>query len=236
MTYRRAKLKRVTQDDRDNIVRSRALPENFDLSSALQSPFGLPQRHSAQPVSPTSHSSSSNSDRAARSPVPATTQVDQHHGGLACPFVGTPSQPTADQLSPLPQEICRPFGIFLPTGFQVIEEEVSTSYVLDNTSCPPQAQTPSHQPPPTPQTCDFYTSPLDSSFGSMSPDMNSYGLGFSCKISIFPSRLSDSRLIKRRWKYSRLSGFIDPNSAKPWQTSRKSHDTTEDSYIIRKHA
>nr|OQO15544.1 hypothetical protein B0A51_18147 [Rachicladosporium sp. CCFEE 5018] len=37
---RRAKLKRLTSDDRDHMMRSRALPANFDMTSALHSPFG----------------------------------------------------------------------------------------------------------------------------------------------------------------------------------------------------
>lgn len=39
-TNRRAKLKRLTSDDRERMMRSRALPEDFDMTQALHSPFG----------------------------------------------------------------------------------------------------------------------------------------------------------------------------------------------------
>lgn len=37
---RRAKLKRLTSDDRERMMRSRALPDDFDMTQALHSPFG----------------------------------------------------------------------------------------------------------------------------------------------------------------------------------------------------
>ncbi|KAI7117659.1 hypothetical protein KC352_g33750, partial [Hortaea werneckii] len=37
---RRAKLKRLTTDDRERMMRSRALPADFDMTQALHSPFG----------------------------------------------------------------------------------------------------------------------------------------------------------------------------------------------------
>ncbi|OCK83332.1 hypothetical protein K432DRAFT_390467 [Lepidopterella palustris CBS 459.81] len=37
---RRAKLKRLTSDDRERMMRSRALPDDFDMAQALHSPFG----------------------------------------------------------------------------------------------------------------------------------------------------------------------------------------------------
>ncbi|KAI9732547.1 MAG: hypothetical protein M1834_003882 [Cirrosporium novae-zelandiae] len=39
---RRAKLKRLTSDDRERMMKSRALPDDFDMSHALYSPFGGP--------------------------------------------------------------------------------------------------------------------------------------------------------------------------------------------------
>ncbi|RMY08569.1 hypothetical protein D0866_14743 [Hortaea werneckii] len=38
--FRRAKLKRLTTDDRERMMRSRALPADFDMTQALHSPFG----------------------------------------------------------------------------------------------------------------------------------------------------------------------------------------------------
>lgn len=37
---RRAKLKRLTTDDRERMLKSRALPEDFDMTQALHSPYG----------------------------------------------------------------------------------------------------------------------------------------------------------------------------------------------------
>jgi hypothetical protein len=47
---RRAKLKRLTNDDRERMMKSRALPEDFDMTQALHSPFGntVPHSYSAQ--------------------------------------------------------------------------------------------------------------------------------------------------------------------------------------------
>jgi hypothetical protein len=39
-TCRRAKLKRLTVDDRERMMSSRALPDDFDLAQTLHSPFG----------------------------------------------------------------------------------------------------------------------------------------------------------------------------------------------------
>ncbi|KAK8223570.1 hypothetical protein BKA81DRAFT_376692 [Phyllosticta paracitricarpa] len=43
---RRAKLKRLTSDDRERMMRSRALPDDFDMTQALHSPFGTAGHHS----------------------------------------------------------------------------------------------------------------------------------------------------------------------------------------------
>lgn len=40
MVFRRAKLKRLTSDDRERVLKSRALPEDFDMAHALHSPYG----------------------------------------------------------------------------------------------------------------------------------------------------------------------------------------------------
>ncbi|KAK6395716.1 hypothetical protein LTR65_010736 [Meristemomyces frigidus] len=50
--FRRAKLKRLTTDDRERMMRSRALPANFDMTQALHSPFGAlpPQQHMGTPM------------------------------------------------------------------------------------------------------------------------------------------------------------------------------------------
>ncbi|KAF2766257.1 hypothetical protein EJ03DRAFT_181864 [Teratosphaeria nubilosa] len=47
---RRAKLKRLTTDDRERMMRSRALPANFDMTQALHSPFGAAAQNVGAPV------------------------------------------------------------------------------------------------------------------------------------------------------------------------------------------
>ncbi|CAK4030498.1 Homeobox HD-10 [Lecanosticta acicola] len=48
---RRAKLKRLTTDDRERVMRSRALPPDFDTTQALHSPFGAQHSAMGAPVS-----------------------------------------------------------------------------------------------------------------------------------------------------------------------------------------
>ncbi|KAM0714179.1 hypothetical protein Q7P37_010328 [Cladosporium fusiforme] len=46
----RAKLKRLSIDDRAIMMRSRALPDNFDMTQALHSPFGAPTPNMGTPM------------------------------------------------------------------------------------------------------------------------------------------------------------------------------------------
>jgi hypothetical protein len=177
MSYRRAKLKRVTQDDRENIVRSRALPDNFDLSTALQSPFGPPSAVSVPPQTPTSNSSGAAAERTVRSLAPAA-QYDQQ-SVLGSPYSSTPTSSSIVQLSPL--DICRPFGIFLPTGFQAVSEDLPKVFTQDSRDGLQQPQPTSHPQPSMSQVCDFADAPLSTSLHCSSPAMSPYGLGFSCK-------------------------------------------------------
>jgi hypothetical protein len=47
---RRAKLKRLSTDDRHRMMSSRALPDNFDMTQALHSPFGAPTPNMGTPM------------------------------------------------------------------------------------------------------------------------------------------------------------------------------------------
>ncbi|KAI9704527.1 MAG: hypothetical protein M1820_005601 [Bogoriella megaspora] len=47
---RRAKLKRLNSDDRERMMSSRALPENFDMTQALHSPFGAVSTSNGTPL------------------------------------------------------------------------------------------------------------------------------------------------------------------------------------------
>lgn len=51
MAHRRAKLKRHTTDDQARMMRSRALPVDFDSTQALHSPFGAQQPQMSAPIS-----------------------------------------------------------------------------------------------------------------------------------------------------------------------------------------
>ncbi|KAI9833137.1 MAG: hypothetical protein M1819_003759 [Sarea resinae] len=61
---RRAKLKRLTTDDRERMMRSRTLPEDFDMAQALRSPYGVSQGGATASIpspstySPVNHGSS----------------------------------------------------------------------------------------------------------------------------------------------------------------------------------
>ena len=53
---RRAKLKRLTNDDRERMMESRAVPEDFDMTQALRSPYGVqtfPSMSYSSSVAPT---------------------------------------------------------------------------------------------------------------------------------------------------------------------------------------
>jgi hypothetical protein len=53
--YRRAKLKRLTSDDRERMLKSRALPEDFDMAQVLYSPYGSQPPPGAPLASPSSY-------------------------------------------------------------------------------------------------------------------------------------------------------------------------------------
>ena len=56
LDFRRAKLKRLTSDDREHMMKSRALPDDFDVAQTLYSPFETgPQTYSPPVASPSSY-------------------------------------------------------------------------------------------------------------------------------------------------------------------------------------
>ncbi|KAK2794168.1 hypothetical protein FQN52_009250 [Onygenales sp. PD_12] len=55
---RRAKLKRLTSDDRERMLKSRALPDDFDMAQALHSPYGSRPQSSSTLTSPDGYFSS----------------------------------------------------------------------------------------------------------------------------------------------------------------------------------
>lgn len=114
---RRAKLKRLTSDDRERMMRSRALPDDFDMASALHSPFGGSHGLGTPLGSPGSYDPSfagSNMMRplsidTLRRPLDShisTTGISPAFGG----FTFTPPQSATDALSPTSAHAESPFG------------------------------------------------------------------------------------------------------------------------------
>jgi hypothetical protein len=54
LSSRRAKLKRLTSQDRDRVLKSRALPEHFDRTQMLHQPYSSRPSANTSPTSPTS--------------------------------------------------------------------------------------------------------------------------------------------------------------------------------------
>ncbi|KAF2748217.1 homeobox-domain-containing protein [Sporormia fimetaria CBS 119925] len=114
---RRAKLKRLTSDDRERMMRSRALPEDFDMAQALHSPFGNGHGLGTPLTSPGAYNpgyAESNMmrplsiDTLRRGPMEShisPTGISPAFGG----FTFTPPQSATDTLSPVSHE-GSPFG------------------------------------------------------------------------------------------------------------------------------
>ncbi|KAI9846788.1 MAG: hypothetical protein M1837_003637 [Sclerophora amabilis] len=106
---RRAKLKRLTTDDRERMMRSRALPEDFDMTQALHSPYGGSVNPGTPMTSPGGYSSGFSDDRTSRpvmlNPVRRTGEgessppsaVGPNFVNMAFPSPGS----TANGLSPV---------------------------------------------------------------------------------------------------------------------------------------
>ncbi|KAH8732527.1 hypothetical protein GQ44DRAFT_602041 [Phaeosphaeriaceae sp. PMI808] len=115
---RRAKLKRLTSDDRERMMRSRALPDDFDMASALHSPFGAHHGLGTPLASPGSYAPSFPEGNMMR-PLSIDTlrrgPLDSHISptGISPAFGGftfTPPQSATDTLSPVSAHGDSPFG------------------------------------------------------------------------------------------------------------------------------
>ncbi|KAF2852169.1 homeobox-domain-containing protein [Plenodomus tracheiphilus IPT5] len=115
---RRAKLKRLTSDDRERMMRSRALPDDFDMASALHSPFGNSHGLGTPLASPGSYDpgfSGSNMMRPLSIDTLRRGPLDSHISptGISPAFGGfsfTPPQSATDALSPVSAHGESPFG------------------------------------------------------------------------------------------------------------------------------
>jgi len=115
---RRAKLKRLTSDDRERMMRSRALPEDFDMTQALHSPFGSTHGLGTPLTSPGSYAPGFpegnmmrplSIDTLRRGPMEShisPTGISPAFGG----FTFTPPQSATDTLSPVSTHEGSPFG------------------------------------------------------------------------------------------------------------------------------
>ncbi|CAN9080695.1 unnamed protein product [Alternaria alternata] len=115
---RRAKLKRLTSDDRERMMRSRALPDDFDMASALHSPFGNSHGLGTPLASPGSYNPSFSENNMMR-PLSIDTfrrgPLDSHMSptGISPAFGGftfTPPQSATDTISPVSAHEGSPFG------------------------------------------------------------------------------------------------------------------------------
>lgn len=107
--HRRAKLKRLTSDDRERMMRSRALPDDFDMAQALHTPFGTAHGIGTPLASPAAFSqgfpegammrplSIDTLRRATRDSHMSPTGISPAFGG----FAFTPPQSATDSLSPV---------------------------------------------------------------------------------------------------------------------------------------
>ncbi|KAF2178870.1 hypothetical protein K469DRAFT_325885 [Zopfia rhizophila CBS 207.26] len=123
---RRAKLKRLTSDDRERMMRSRALPEDFDMTQALHSPFGSTHGLGTPLTSPGTYTPGFPEGNMMR-PLSIDTlrrgPIDSHMSptGISPAFGGftfTPPQSATDTLSPVSTgHEGSPFG-FPPTQLE----------------------------------------------------------------------------------------------------------------------
>ncbi|KAF2133428.1 homeobox-domain-containing protein [Dothidotthia symphoricarpi CBS 119687] len=103
---RRAKLKRLTSDDRERMMRSRALPEDFDMAQALHAPFGNSHGMGTSLVSPAPYSPSFSENNMMR-PLSIDTfrrgPLDSHMSptGISPAFGGFAFTPPQSATSPI---------------------------------------------------------------------------------------------------------------------------------------
>lgn len=121
---RRAKLKRLTSDDRERMMRSRALPDDFDMTQALHSPFGATHNVAGSMSAPTSYTPAFpegnmirplNLDALRRLP---DSPHSSSPSSFAPSFPGaffTPPQSVTDTMSPLSPAGDSPFTTYSPT-------------------------------------------------------------------------------------------------------------------------
>jgi hypothetical protein len=118
---RRAKLKRLTSDDRERMMRSRALPDDFDMTQALHSPFGAIHNVGSSLSSPAGYSPTLSESSGIRPlnfdalrRMPGNNMSPSIGPGAFGGFNFTPPQ-SNDGLSPVSPSGDSPFTTYSPT-------------------------------------------------------------------------------------------------------------------------
>ncbi|PSS00763.1 hypothetical protein BD289DRAFT_458359 [Coniella lustricola] len=111
---RRAKIKRLTADDRERMIKMRAVPDDFDNVQALHSPYGAVHGLGTPMGSPVGYGPSSYTDHLMRGPLVVDVRRAENgdtisSAGLspgygAVPFSATPPMSNSDLLSPMSHE------------------------------------------------------------------------------------------------------------------------------------
>lgn len=225
----RAKLKRLTTDDRERMMRSRALPADFDTTQALHSPFSTPNPSMTAPVASTATFSPFNNSAGMRPlsldtmrrPSEYETYYPKYSSasavtpilGLGGGFAFTPPQSATETMSPVStaghvssfnfqtQESPRRAGNGMPYGGQ-------PGFANPATSMPPRLQMHDRI---TRVGGDVVGSPLRSSM--------SYGVGTNIVSETRPERsssLSDHAYTHERPQRSRSNTASSMTSSGPY--------------------
>lgn len=202
---RRAKLKRLTSDDRERMMRSRALPDDFDMTQALHSPFGAIQNVSSTLSSPGGYSSMSDNNMIRPLSLEGLRRMpDGPHHMSPIPGYGgfnfTPPQSVTDGLSPVSPAGDSPFSYSPsldgprrsnPFGGGLTSPSTFTSHPQvprlqmhdrDPRSRPEGLTSPLRPTLSYPGQGDMNSpsSPLGGPDSNGPPGMMPYGLGYSC--------------------------------------------------------
>lgn len=228
--YRRAKLKRLTTDDRESMMRSRALPAGFDMTQALHSPFGAQTPVGTTPAvqSQTFAPFGNNSG-----PIPLTldtlrrsSHYQPYAGQYTSPtgvtpaigqFAFTPPQSATDALSP-----ASAMGGANAFNFQPHESPRRPSYGVPSSGQPGYASHSSHASQvPRIHTHDRFARPVSEAVGSpLRTSMSYSGLNASGVSQQQGERSNsfsgDSSYTLERARQSRSNSNLASNSAGPY--------------------
>jgi len=142
LTNRRAKLKRLTGDDQERVIKSRAPPEDFDTAQALRSAFGGCPRSVETPlISPTYSTTFVDTGMTRTSLIDSfrrqddrTTSPNSMHSASVNYYTSSSSYPASENLSPI-SSISESSHFFGPPAAQITSQP-STSPFARSSSFP----------------------------------------------------------------------------------------------------